>query len=96
MIVVSRCQWCGELLVNSSDNRQSRSDRKFCSTAHRAKFHRWFKNINKFEAQAVVAIGLLSEYLQHPTAQSDAAAAMVRIREKVGQEMSWHGVKAVR
>jgi len=95
-IVVSRCQWCGELLLNSSETRQARSDKKFCSTSHRAKFHRWFKNIQKHEAAAIVAIGFLADYLQHPTAQHDAVAAMVRIREKVGQEMSWAGVKAVR
>jgi len=59
-------------------------------------YHRWFKNIQKHEAAAMVAIGHLADYLQHPNAQTSAVEAMVRIRERVNSEMSWAGVKAVR
>ena len=95
-IQVTRCLWCGELLLNSEQSRQPRSDKKFCNSAHRSSYSRWFKNINKYEASASIAIGKLADYLQHPLAQQTACEAMVRLREKVGKEMSWAGVKAVR
>lgn len=96
IIQVTRCLWCGEMLLELDSPKQPRSDKKFCNAKHRASYHRWFKNIKKHEAAALVSIGHLADYLQHPIAQETAVGAMVRLRERVTSELAWAGVKAVR
>lgn len=95
-IAVTRCKWCGELLFDSSQERQPRSDKQFCSANHRARYSQWLTRIKTHEERATKAIKELAEYLQHPNAQQAALESMVRLSELMKKEQAWAGVKAVR
>lgn len=95
-IIVTRCKWCGELLFDGAGERQPRSDKQFCTSVHRARYHQWLRAIKKHEATATKSIKALAEYLQHPAAQATALESMVRLSELMAQEQAWAGVKAVR
>ena len=93
---VYKCTWCGERLSEDGDTRQPRSDKKFCCSQHRVKFHRWMKNIEKRHLEAVRAIDELGRYMDFPQSRELAARRLADVKNTVNFVMSDAGIKAVK
>lgn len=95
-LLIFKCGWCGEHLSEAGDLRQPRADKKFCGSACRGKYHRWFKNLERQQHVMMLAQARIVAYLEHPQAQLKAVTILRDAKARIDAELKQAGIKAVR